>query len=62
MLVLSRRKDETIVIDRRITIKVVHIQDGKVRLGIVAPVDMSVNRGEVQAQIDARREAEAEGA
>jgi carbon storage regulator len=39
MLVLSRKKNESIVIDNNITITVVEIRGDKVRLGIVAPKD-----------------------
>lgn len=51
MLVLSRKQDEKIIIDGRITIMVVSIQGDKVRLGIEAPRDVSVHREEVHAAI-----------
>ncbi|HEV3023632.1 MAG TPA: carbon storage regulator [Pirellulales bacterium] len=51
MLVLTRRPEETIVIDGRITIAVVQIQGGAVRLGIEAPRAVRVNRGEIEARI-----------
>ncbi len=47
MLVLSRKKNESIVIDNNITITVVEIRGDKVRLGIVAPKDVPVHRQEV---------------
>ena len=47
MLVLTRRVDETVVIDERITITVVKLLDGKVRLGIDAPEEMNIRRGEL---------------
>jgi carbon storage regulator len=47
MLVLSRRKDETIRIDDSITITVVDIRGEKVRIGISAPPNVSVHRGEI---------------
>jgi carbon storage regulator len=47
MLVLSRKKNESIVINNDITITVVEIRGDKVRLGIVAPKDVSVHRQEV---------------
>ena len=47
MLVLSRKKNESIVIDKDITITVVEIRGDKVRLGIVAPKDVPVHRQEV---------------
>ena len=48
MLVLSRQKDERIVIDDRIVITIVDIRGDKVRLGIEAPPEVSVHRQEVQ--------------
>ena len=54
MLVLSRKKNETIVIaGGKIVLTIVEIRGDKVRVGILAPQDISVNRGEVQAVIDA---------
>ena len=47
MLVLSRRTDEEIVIDGNIRIKVLSGKGGKVRLGISAPRDVTVERGEL---------------
>jgi carbon storage regulator len=47
MLVLSRRKDESIVIGDDIHITVVEIRDDKVRLGVECPADISVHRREV---------------
>jgi carbon storage regulator len=47
MLVLSRKKNESIVIDDRIVITVVEIRGDKVRLGINAPRDVPVHRSEV---------------
>ncbi|WP_437204731.1 carbon storage regulator CsrA [Planctomicrobium sp. SH664] len=47
MLVLSRKKNESIVIDDRIVISVVEIRGDKVRLGIEAPKDVPIHRHEV---------------
>ena len=47
MLVLSRKKNESIVIDDKITITVVEIRGDQVRLGIVAPKEVPVHRQEV---------------
>ena len=54
MLVLSRHRDEEIVIGDDVVITVVDIRDDKVRLGIEAPQDVSVHRREVYEAI--RRE------
>jgi carbon storage regulator len=47
MLVLSRKKNESIVINSDIVITVVEVRGDKVRLGIVAPKDVPVHREEV---------------
>lgn len=47
MLVLSRKKSESIVVNDSITITVVEIRGDKVRLGIDAPRDVPVHRSEV---------------
>lgn len=47
MLVLSRKKDESLIIGDHITITVVEVRGDKVRLGIEAPIEVSVHRKEV---------------
>lgn len=51
MLVLSRRKDESIVIGKDIVIKVLETEEGRVKLGITAPADISIHRHEVYEAI-----------
>lgn len=51
MLVLSRKKNESIVINDSITVVVVEIRGDKVRLGIDAPKDVSVHRKEIYEAI-----------
>ncbi len=51
MLVLSRQRDETIIIGDDIEITVVDIRGDKVRLGITAPTRISVHRKEVYEAI-----------
>ena len=51
MLVLSRQRDETIMIGDDIEITVVDIRGDKVRLGITAPKDVAVHRKEVYEAI-----------
>jgi cytosine deaminase len=51
MLVLTRQRDETIVIGNHIEVTVVDIRGDKVRLGINAPRDITVHRKEVYDQI-----------
>lgn len=55
MLVLSRKKNESIVINNDIIIVVVEIRGDKVRLGIEAPKDISVHRQEVYEAIQRER-------
>jgi carbon storage regulator len=57
MLVLSRQRDETIMIGDNIEVTVVDIRGDKVRLGINAPKEISVHRKEVYDAI--RRENKA---
>ena len=47
MLVLSRHRDESIMIGDNIVITVVDVRGDKVRLGIDAPTDIPVHRQEV---------------
>jgi carbon storage regulator len=71
MLVLSRKKNESIVINNDITIVVVEIRGDKVRLGVEAPKEVPVHRREVYEAIkrnaldenstDETREANAKG-
>ncbi len=53
MLVLSRKKNESIIINDNITITVIEIRGDKIRLGIDAPKDVSVHRREVYEAIHA---------
>ena len=59
MLVLSRQRDETIMIGDEIEISVVDIRGDKVRLGINAPTRIAVHRKEVY---DAIRKENAQAA
>jgi carbon storage regulator len=58
MLVLSRKKNESIVINNDITVTVVEIRGDKVRLGIVAPKEVPVHRQEVYDAIHGKTPAE----
>lgn len=53
MLVLSRRKDETIMIGDSVEITVVDVRGDTVRLGITAPRSVSVHRKEIYDAIQA---------
>ena len=56
MLVLSRQKDESIMINDNIEITIVDVRGDKVRLGITAPRDVSVHRKEVYEAIQKEKE------
>ena len=56
MLVLSRKKDEKIIIGDKITIMVIEIRGDKVRLGIDAPKEITVHRQEVYEAIQRERD------
>jgi len=56
MLVLSRKKNESIVINDDITIVVVEIRGDKVRLGVEAPKEVPVHRREVFDAIQRNKE------
>jgi carbon storage regulator len=55
MLVLTRKAGESIVIDGNITLTVVQIAPGRVKIGVQAPSHISIDRAEVAA----RKEADA---
>jgi len=52
MLILSRKKDQSIIIDENIKVMVIEIRGEKVRLGFEAPGDVQVHREEVWVQIE----------
>lgn len=61
MLVLSRKKNESIVINNDITIVVVEIRGDKVRLGVEAPKEVPVHRREVYEAIHRHNSVPGEG-
>jgi carbon storage regulator len=60
MLVLSRKKNESIIINDVIIVTVVEIRGDKVRLGIEAPRDVTVHRQEVYDAIMSQQQAAAQ--
>lgn len=60
MLVLSRKKNESIIINDDITVVVVEIRGDKVRLGIEAPKEVPVHRNEVYEAIRRNQESSPE--
>jgi len=61
MLVLSRKKNESIIINDHITVTVIEIRGDKVRLGIEAPKDVTVHRREVYDAIQSQAKAMGHG-
>ena len=62
MLVLSRHRDESIMIGDNIVITVVDVRGDKVRLGIDAPTDIPVHRQEVYDAIQREKNAKKDAA
>jgi carbon storage regulator len=57
MLILSRKLNESIVIDGRIIVKILRIERDTVKLGIQAPTELSVHRQEVFDMIQRNKQA-----
>ena len=56
MLVLSRKRNESVVINDQIVVTVIEVRGDKVRLGIQAPRDVPIHRSEVMAAIQRAQE------
>ena len=62
MLILSRKTNESVVIDGRIIVKIVRVEGDVVKVGIEAPADVPVHRQEVYEEIQRNnREALTQG-
>jgi carbon storage regulator len=57
MLILTRRIDESIIINENITVVVLGVKGNQIKLGITAPKGISVHREEVQQRINKERES-----
>lgn len=57
MLVLSRKKNESIIINNDVRLVVIEIRGDKVRLGVDAPKNVPVHRGEVHEAIQREKKA-----
>lgn len=57
MLVLSRKKNESIMIGDQVEIQILSIEGDQVKIGIVAPKSVKVHRTEVFEAIKAQNEA-----
>ena len=59
MLVLSRKTNESIVIDGNVTVSVLRVDNDNVRLGIEAPLEIPVLRKEIYEEIKTNNEVAA---
>lgn len=57
MLILGRKLNECIIIDGRITVKILRIDRDTVKIGIEAPAEMPVHRQEVFDMIQKNKQA-----
>lgn len=51
MLILNRKVGESIILDDNIEIKVLEVQDGKIKLGIEAPKEITILRKEIYDEV-----------
>lgn len=61
MLILSRKKEESLIINGNIEVKILEVVNGSVKLGIVAPKNVAVHRKEVYQKIVDENSASANG-
>ena len=58
MLILNRKAGESIILAENIEVKILEIQDGKIKIGIEAPKDITILRKEVHdAVIEENKES-----
>lgn len=51
MLVLSRKAEQSIVINGEITVRIIAVRGNVVRIGIEAPKEVPIHRGELLVQL-----------
>ncbi|MDP3150474.1 MAG: carbon storage regulator CsrA [Ignavibacteria bacterium] len=51
MLILTRKIDEEIIIDSEIKIKIISISENNIKLGITAPPNIEILRGEIYEKV-----------
>jgi len=59
MLILTRKEGESLRLGDDITVTVVSVKGGNVRLGVTAPRDVAIHREEIYARVTAERDAAA---
>ena len=57
LLILNRKINEAIIINENITIRILDVVDGKVKIGIDAPRDINILRQEVYNEVKAENQA-----
>jgi carbon storage regulator len=62
MLILTRRPSEKVMVGNEVTVTVLDVRGGQVRLGITAPKEVPVHREEVYERIKSEQEAAAHSA
>jgi len=60
MLILSRKAGQGLVIGPDVTVTVIEISSGRVRIGIEAPQDVRIRRGELAERLDTEGDGHAE--
>lgn len=60
MLVLSRKKNEKVIIGENIEVRVIDVRGDRVKLGFVGPADVPIHREEIFRRIDEWSQAEPE--
>lgn len=53
MLILTRKKNESLIINGNIEVRIVALDDGKVKIGIDAPKNIEIHRKEIFEKIQA---------
>ena len=61
MLILSRKKEESLIVNGNIEIKILEIANGIVKIGIVAPKEVEVHRKEIYEKIKEENRASVSG-
>ena len=56
MLVLSRKSNESIIIDGNVTVSVLRVDNDNVRIGVEAPLEIPVMRKEIYEEIKSNNE------
>jgi carbon storage regulator len=57
MLVLTRKLDESIMLGKDIEIKILAVEDGRVKIGIAAPKSIEIMRKEIYAEVQKENKA-----